>query len=229
VQQMGLWKVPPRAFEGLAERCAPGVPEDAVALLAKHNVRDVPVLDLASGSGAFLARLRKSGFEDLTAVELDREKFGFRELTPHVVNLNERFSAAFDRQFGLITATEIIEHLDNPRHFLREIHALLRPDGHLLVSTPNVTNFEGRLKFLLQGELRYFDEAQYWYNHHISPITDTQMRLLLAEVGFQILAAKQSGSFSGLLRRWLFPGGEVNVYLARKCAPKPSVPTDWSR
>lgn len=46
MQQMGLWKVQPGAFEGLAERCAPGVPEDAVALLAKHNVRDVPVLDL---------------------------------------------------------------------------------------------------------------------------------------------------------------------------------------
>jgi 2-polyprenyl-3-methyl-5-hydroxy-6-metoxy-1,4-benzoquinol methylase len=226
---MNLWRVQPQAFEGLAERCAPGVPEAAVALLARHDVRSVPVLDLASGSGAFLARLRKGGFTDLTAVELDSEKFGFREITPLVVNLNQSFASSFSRQFGLVTATEIIEHLESPRHFLREIHALLQPSGYLLLSTPNVTNFEGRLKFLLQGELRYFDAAQYRYNHHISPITDTQMRLLLVEVGFQIIESIQSGSFSGALRRIFFPGGEVNLYLARKSAPQTNVPIDWSR
>ena len=229
MQQMNLWKVQPQAFDGLIERSAPGVSEAAIALLEKHGVRSVPVLDLASGSGAFLARLQKAGFTDLTAVELDTKKFEFRGLTPFAVNLNQDFAPSFDRSFGLVTATEIIEHLESPRHFLREIHSLLNPDGYLLLSTPNVTNFEGRLKFLLRGELRYFDEAQYRYNHHITPITDTQMRLLLAEVGFQVVESVRSGSFSGVLRKLLFPGGDVNVYLAKKGVPQHTLPIDWSK
>ena len=226
--KMKLWRVPPQSFEGLPERCAPGVPDDAISMLLRHGIAPVAALDLASGSGAFLARLRRIGFADLTAVELDSDKFLFPEIKPLVINLNEPFSSLFDRRYGLITASEIIEHLDNPRHFLRAIHTLLHPAGYLIVSTPNVANLEGRLKFLLQGELRYFDEAQYHYNHHISPITDTQMRLLLTEIGFEIVEARRSGSFSGTLRKVLFPGGEVNLYLARKGTPRPHKPVDWS-
>ena len=36
--------------------------------------------------------------------------------------------------------------------------------------------------FLLTGELRFFDEQLYHTMRHISPITDTQMRLMLREV-----------------------------------------------
>ena len=50
-------------------RCAPGTHEAAAALLLA-SVKDRPAtLDLASGSGSFLARLRDHGFADLDAVK----------------------------------------------------------------------------------------------------------------------------------------------------------------
>src|SRR4051794_35587280 len=101
-------------------RCAPGTHEAAAALLLA-SVNDRPAtLDLASGSGAFLARLRDHGFADLDAVEIDREAFTLTGIEPRGVDLNGSFAAQIDRRYGLVTALEIIEHLDSPRHFLRE-------------------------------------------------------------------------------------------------------------
>jgi ubiquinone/menaquinone biosynthesis C-methylase UbiE len=46
-----------------------------MSLLLRYNPPCSSVLDLASGSGAMLARLGDNGFTDLQAVELDVEKF----------------------------------------------------------------------------------------------------------------------------------------------------------
>src|SRR5690349_9791373 len=102
-------------------RCAPGTHEAAAEMLRKHLKERPAVLDLAAGSGAFLARLRDNGFTSLDAVEIDRNGFAFPNLEPRRVDLNVEFSKQIDRRYGLVTALEIVEHLDSPRHFLREV------------------------------------------------------------------------------------------------------------
>jgi SAM-dependent methyltransferase len=58
-----------------------------------------------------------------------------RELLPHD-------DASFDR----IVATEILEHFAVPGLFLSECWRVLRPDGVLYVTTPNVVDLRGRLQ-----------------------------------------------------------------------------------
>lgn len=232
----------PSAYKGLAMRCAPGVHEAGVEIMVRHGVPRVGVLDLAAGSGAFVARLRDAGFTDLHAVELDRKKFECEGIVPRAVDLNGAFAGEFDRTFGVVSAIEIVEHLENPRGFLRQIRQLLAEGGYVLISTPNVANAIGRVKFLVTGELRYFDEGQYRYNHHISPITDTQMRLMLHEVGFDLVERVTVGSFDRGIRGMVMKmaravgkivmrgvrEGEVNMYLARKGeGERRGRPTDW--
>ncbi|HEX2659016.1 MAG TPA: hypothetical protein VHU40_12120, partial [Polyangia bacterium] len=122
-------------------------------------------------------------------------------------------------------------------------HAALTDGGHLLVSTPNVAGWRGRVAFLLRGTLRQFDEAQYDYNHHISPIAPLQMLQMFRETGLEVVDQTCAGSFAGPLKRALgFPLaaaiqsvggdgliGDVNIYLVRRAAAAPAVarPTDW--
>jgi 2-polyprenyl-3-methyl-5-hydroxy-6-metoxy-1,4-benzoquinol methylase len=237
-----LWRRLPGNYRGLTMRCAPGTHEAAMDLIRETGVTSGPALDLASGSGAMIARLQDVGFGDLTAVELDAKKFGVAGITPLAVDLNQDFAPKFSRRFKLITAIEIIEHLNSPRHFLEQIRELLDDDGTLLLTTPNIAEWMGRIRFLVTGTLRYFDDAQYRYNHHVSPLPEAQLRHLLAEIGLKIVAEKSAGQFFGPLKMacmtpiwlpfFLFGGkqtmGDVNLYALRRVEPLTSRPEDWT-
>ena len=207
-------------------------------MLARHPEVRGPVLDLAAGSGALLARLRDNGLADLSAVELDAPSFALPGVTPLAIDLNTDFSSAFSRHFNLITAVEIMEHLDSPRHFLHEIWKVLEPQGHLLVSTPNIAHWMGRLRFLARGELRYFKESDYQSCRHISPVNSTHMRLMLNEIGFRVIDFTTAGSFYGPLKRLLTApvaglfrlmngpqtSGDTVMFLAQKTSPDSTSP-----
>jgi SAM-dependent methyltransferase len=229
--KMPAWSVGLQKYKQLYMLCAPGTHEAAAGLLLKHAGPKAGVLDLAAGTGALLLRLKDAGFTDLHATELDPAKFGPVEgVTPRVVDLNADFAASFGRRFAVVLAIEIVEHLESPRHFLSQARDLMEDDGLLLLSTPNVADWIGRLKFLWTGELRYFTEWHYRRNGHISPLTDTQLRMLLMETGFRVLDATTAGSFFGPAKRiataplrWMFrliggrrTSGDVNVYLIAK-------------
>jgi len=51
--------------------------------------------------------------------------------------------------FDFFFAGEIIEHLFDSRFFLKEIHRVLKINGYLILSTPNLARIDDRLKFLL--------------------------------------------------------------------------------
>jgi SAM-dependent methyltransferase len=216
-----------------------------VKLLVRHVSARPGVLDLGSGSGAMLARVRDEGFSDLHGVERDLEAFGVPETpAPDGVNfleldLNDGFASHFERTFALVMSSEVIEHLDSPRGFLTQVFELVEPGGHLLLTTPNVANWVGRLRFLVLGELRWFDESSYRRIRHISPLPDTPLRGMLEETGFELVGTDCAGSFMGPLqvlvtaplslpflalfgkRVW----GDCNIYLARKPAAGPAAGT----
>jgi len=232
------WELQDSTYAGLLERCAPGTHEAVGRMLVRHSLQPRPALDLAAGSGALLARMRDIGFRDLNAIEIDQKAFGLAGITPRAIDLNTDFATSFSRQFGLITAVEIIEHLDSPRHFLRQIWNLLEPDGYLLVTTPNISHWVGRLWFLIRGELRYFKKADYENCRHISAINDTHMRLILREIGFEVIDFQTAGSFYGPLKRAIaaplsaafrvacgpLSAGDTVIYLARKVEPDTTSP-----
>jgi 2-polyprenyl-3-methyl-5-hydroxy-6-metoxy-1,4-benzoquinol methylase len=58
---------------------------------------------------------------------------------------------SFDRALCL----DVLEHLafDEQPTALAELHRVLRPDGELLVSVPNLAHLQSRVQFLLRGRL----------------------------------------------------------------------------
>src|SRR5438034_5331152 len=86
------WRRPLGQYDGRLMRCAPGTHEAAAALVTRHIARDARVLDLASGTGAFLARLRDLGYANLDALELNVEGFRLEGVTPRAVDLNSTFA-----------------------------------------------------------------------------------------------------------------------------------------
>jgi len=83
------------------------------------------------------------------------------------------------KKFDFVFSLEVIEHIENPRHFMREIYRILKPGGHGFVSTPNNLNLFSRLNFLIKGEHRYFQDS--CYPAHISCLVKKDLERILEE------------------------------------------------
>lgn len=111
-------------------------------LLAASLTQEADVLDIGSGEGygaAALARLARS------VIGLDSDRAAVEHARRRYVLDGLRFSAGRaeslpfpDATFDVCVAFEVIEHLESPEAMVREARRVLRPDGLLLLSTPNV-------------------------------------------------------------------------------------------
>jgi 2-polyprenyl-3-methyl-5-hydroxy-6-metoxy-1,4-benzoquinol methylase len=61
----------------------------------------------------------------------------------------------------IVVSLEVIEHLDHPRALFREAARLCRPDGWLVVSTPNQASFANALSLAVRGYFVAFGPTSY--------------------------------------------------------------------
>lgn len=93
-----------------------------------------------------------------------------------------------DDSFDLVMFCEILEHLPNdPTHTLSEIHRVLRPDGLMLLTTPNATRLEN-LAFMVRGDNVYESLSGYGtYGRHNREYTVAELDSLLRALGYDVV------------------------------------------
>jgi len=68
-----------------------------------------------------------------------------------------------NRNFDTIICGELIEHLENPYHLLRDLHHLLKKDGRLIISTPNPFGFPVFIFELFRNKKYYYNKSHKYY------------------------------------------------------------------
>ena len=126
------------------------------------------LLDVGAGDGTLSARLRDEGFT-VRAVDLFTHDFRPKDIEIRSANLNHGIPFA-DGEFTAAVATEVIEHLENPWFFVRELYRITKPGGVVVISTPNLANVFVRGWYALTGRLYNFLEAAYRDSGHITPV-----------------------------------------------------------
>lgn len=198
-----MLRKPPDRYNGNVIAAAPGTHQAATRMVVKYCKPSDSILDLGAYTGALIQRLRDNGYLNVTAADLDNHLTipGIRHIQ---CDFNRDFSSHFRKnEFDCIIASEVIEHLDDIRSFLRQCAGLINENGVVIITTPNIGFFEGRIKFLLKGELWGFGANNYIGQRHISPISIGQFPLLLQETGFDLIELFTTGTFATPLRKFL--------------------------
>lgn len=86
-----------------------------------------------------------------------------------LADLNKDFPFR-DQSFDGVMAVELIEHLENPRHFIRECKRITR--DFILITTPNCCSPESKRLFQKDGVFKYFEHHGICYKPygHITPL-----------------------------------------------------------
>jgi 2-polyprenyl-3-methyl-5-hydroxy-6-metoxy-1,4-benzoquinol methylase len=118
------------------------------------------VLELGPASGYMSEVLRERGCT-IVGIELDTEmaaqaaQFCERVIVGDLDTLDLEAELGEER-FDVIVAADVLEHLKDPLKALRDLRAFLNPEGHFVVSLPNVAHASVRLA-LLEGRFEYRD------------------------------------------------------------------------
>jgi 2-polyprenyl-3-methyl-5-hydroxy-6-metoxy-1,4-benzoquinol methylase len=150
------------------------------------------ILDTPCGTAAALPiALREKGFTAVGA-DVEPEAAGVLGNSFARVDLNHTWPWP-DGRFDAVISTEGIEHLENHYAFLREACRVLRPDGWLVLTTPNITALRSRVRFFGSGffgrDARPLNESAPHPLHHIGLATFPELRYELHASGFRLLEA----------------------------------------
>lgn len=226
-------------YRGLKIHAAPSLHE---ACMAQIKTLGLPagarVLDVGAGEGAFTQRLLDAGLQ-VSAIELEQDRFRLNVPCQNL-NLNLDFHDKWPEKFDLIVAIEILEHLHDPRHFIRNCLQLLKPNGFLLLSSPNTESWLSRIRFLRDGNFLWFEESDYELYGHVTPIFSWQVRQICGELGAELVrvtntdneflrkrlgqSVKELLTNKAFYLRALYPlmkgrrDGEINIYLIKQAA-----------
>lgn len=90
-----------------------------------------------------------------------------------------------DSYFDFTFSLECIEHVENPRHFMRGAARITKPGGYIFVSTPNNHSWASKLTFLVRGQHRLFQEAS--YPAHVTALLKCDFERMASELGLKIV------------------------------------------
>ena len=155
---------------------------DRILELLPEN-KNIKILDAGCGFGNLSKRLQENGFKDIVALDIENK---LKIDIPFIkADLNKNLE--FEETSDVIICQEVIEHLENPRHLLRELKKILKKEGIIILTTPNIFNWKARIYYPLKGTICGFREEDYKVSGHITPVTRYDFERICSEVGLRII------------------------------------------
>ncbi len=172
------------------------------------------VLEIGCGDGSFLSHLKNNGWSvtgtdfDLKAALAAKEKFNISVHTGQIDEIGFK-----DSTFDVVIMKHVVEHLYNPASVLKEINRILKPEGKIIIVTPNCQSFG----------LKYF--KKYWRGleppRHIILYSVMALKRLLANSDFIISRALTTSVNSWIFMSESFEMIEKDKLSLRQHQPQP--------
>ena len=152
------------------------------------------VLDVGCGEGYFADAIRRDGnsVAGIDVIPAPRRREAFTSYT--CANLNDGLGVAAKQlhrdAFDKVLMLDVLQQLPNPEQVLREALPLLKSNGQLIVSLPNIANITVRTT-LAVGRFKYSDRG-ILDQRHLRFFTRRTARKLLEDCGYGVVSERAS-------------------------------------
>lgn len=90
----------------------------------------------------------------------------------------------------VVAAVEVIEHLENPRLFMRSLVPLVKPGGWVIVTTPNQLSALSLLTLVTKHRFQAFQDVH--YPTHLTALLEVDLRRIAGESGLSDVGIEYS-------------------------------------
>jgi 2-polyprenyl-3-methyl-5-hydroxy-6-metoxy-1,4-benzoquinol methylase len=153
------------------------------------------IIEVGSSLGLFVEQALNQGFL-IDGVEINTALSDFVKNKYGIKIFNDFFeNVEFTSQYDAIVSWEVIEHVINPFEFLKKCTTILKKEGHVIMSLPNIDGIE----FKVCGIQHEIIEAP----GHINYFSPKTIKILLERAGFTVEAITTPGTldFNNILNQ----------------------------
>ena len=145
-------------------------PDDYYSACRKDMLKfvNIPVralLEIGCGAGNFAANFPDAEYWGVEPVAKQAEVATSKSLKILNGCYENIASQIPDKYFDLIVCNDVIEHMNDPRSFLRDAAKKLNATGAMIVSVPNLRNAVTLYNLLVKGEFQYTESGVLDYTH----------------------------------------------------------------
>jgi len=169
------------------------------------------LLDVGCGAGALRESIGKvfDRYVGVDAVRYDGFPLGAEFIH---ADLDQSRIPLADAFADVVAAVEVIEHLENPRGFMRELVRLAKSGGWVMVSTPNQLSLLSLLTLIVRHRFSAFQDVH--YPAHRTALLEIDLRRISHECGLEDVSILFSHQGRVVLTPWHYPGTLV------RCLPR---------
>ncbi|MBT5399272.1 class I SAM-dependent methyltransferase [bacterium] len=173
----------------------PGTIEKVLLILNSFKIKqgeNNKLLNLGGGTGQVSDMIKYIGFDvyNLDIEVSDEDEFNKQH------NLNDFIDLPYEENsFNFVLCQEVIEHIENPWKLFRDIKRVLKDNGTLILTTPNIQSKHSKKVFSRNhfGYFNWFGEKDLSY--HINPVPFWEIELIASKSGFLFKLLDGNGSY----------------------------------
>ena len=172
-------------------------------ILDKIEKPTIRIAELGCGNGDFLLNLKNSVEQNNNSKSIEYVGIDINENMIKLAGKSnsgvvfkcasaEEYLAPGKEKFDIIIHWEIMEHLFDPKAFMKSIHKSLYDDGHCIFSTPNASGLDQIA--LGYNSKRYLMHAIY-PPMHLTGFSTQNITMFAVNCGFKIVSVSARGRF----------------------------------